>query len=262
MQFEVLAKLDDLWKTRIDGCPDAAILEYVSTVEGVKGLEHNFKLVFGSLDMPAGDKDRSFYEYILVRDEGEDDQEIPVESLFDDLGVSGFVFPLNKFTKSKWGEQHSRIQREVLITDLRDISTDGKVTRVVAQTWGGLTPGSVKLVAGTHYRISNRLIDFNISKVLSTLIELDFQSMVSDASQIPFLQLILDPKSFGRDKIAAESQAQTKRGNNIQRLFQELKGLDVDSAGGLVLKKSQNYAAQRILSNRLSVVWGPPGKLE
>jgi hypothetical protein len=39
-----------------------------------------------------------------------------------------------------------------------------------------------------------------------------------------------------------------------------LKSLGNDIAGSLVLKASQHKATQRILGNRLSVIWGPPGR--
>ncbi|KAJ7594888.1 hypothetical protein C8J56DRAFT_927866 [Mycena floridula] len=255
-QFEVLAKLTELWKARIDGCPNAPVLQYESSTQSVAGSEHSFILVSGTLDAPPGDKDRSFYDYLLVQD-GDDDQ-IPVESLFDDLLVSSLVFPLNKYTKARWTDQHSRVQSELFIADIRDIQSDAQPARitVILRTWGGW---GAKFTPGNFYRISPRLVDFNVTKVLSTLVELDFRCTDIDSSHIPFVQLIVDPSTFGRDKEIMESKAQKKRGGGIQSLFRELSNLNVESAGALVLKASQNRASQRILSNRLSVVWGPPG---
>ncbi|KAJ7287131.1 P-loop containing nucleoside triphosphate hydrolase protein [Mycena rebaudengoi] len=262
-QFEVLAKLSELWKARIQGCPDAPVLEYRATIQGAKGLEHVFHLVSGVLDMSAGDKDKSFFDYIMTEDEAGQDTEsgIPVEALYDDLSVSGLMFPLNRYTKPKWDTQHPAVQRKLLVADLRDIAVDGNKTKVTVQTWGGW---GVQLFAGHHYRLSPRLVDFNITKILSTLLELDMRAVTSPEfrADVPFLQLILNPKSFGEDPELIESGKQlVKVENRIQSLFRELRNLDglEKAAGSLVLKPSQHQAVQRILSSRLSVLWGPPG---
>lgn len=220
--------------------------------------------------MAASDKEWSFYDYLLAEDTLTD--EIPVEVLFDDLGVSGLVFPLNKYTKPRWEQQHPSVQKYLLLADIRDIFAGGNQTKVAIETWG--PAACLKLEQGRLYRISPRLVDFNVTKVLTTLLELDLQCMQHDdpdevpvaqhRKHPPFLQLMLDPKSFGREResfiVEAENRLK-KSGNAMQRLFRNLRDLDVDAARALVLKDSQNRAAQRILSNRLSVVWGPPGKL-
>ncbi|KAF8146877.1 hypothetical protein K438DRAFT_1910626 [Mycena galopus ATCC 62051] len=237
-QFEVLAKLTELWKARIEACPDAPVLEYKETIQGAKGVEHAFYLISGSLDIPAGDKDKAFYDYIMTEDDtGPDD--IPVEALFDDLK------PV--------------VRQKLLVADLRDIAVDGQRTKVTVQTWGGW---DVKLVTGHHYRLSPRLVDFNTTKVLSTLLELDIAATTGGDTDVPFLQLILDPRSFGDDPEFVELGKEfVKVESNIQRTFRQLKELDAagGAAGALVLKPSQHRAVQRILSSRLSVLWGPPG---
>ncbi|KAJ7503041.1 hypothetical protein B0H11DRAFT_1906826 [Mycena galericulata] len=220
--FEVLAKLTELWKARIEGCPDAPVLQYRETVQGAKGVEHIFYLVSGGLDMSGGDKDKAFYDYIMTEDDTRAG-DIPVEALYDDLSVSGLMFPLNKYTRPKWNAQSPVVQQKLLVADLRDITLDGQRTRVTVQTWGGW---DVRLVAGRHYRLSPRLVDFNITKVLSTLLELDMRSITTSPSlraDVPFLQLILNPRSFverGKEFVKVE--------NTIQSVF-------------------------------LSVLWGPPG---
>ncbi|KAJ6589935.1 hypothetical protein DFH09DRAFT_219264 [Mycena vulgaris] len=260
-QFEVLAKLSELWKARIEGCPDAPVLEYKETVQGVKGVEHSFYLISGALDIPTRDKGKAFYDYIMTEDETSPD-DIPVEALYDDLSVSGLLFPLNRYTKPKWDTQHSIVQRKLLVADLRDITLDGQRTKVTLQTWGGW---SVKLIAGHHYRLSPRLVEFNLSKVLSTLLELDMRAIGSQEHRldVPFLQLILAPRSFGDDPEFVERGKEfVKEANVIQSTFRTLRSLDNNSEsvpGQLVLKPSQHRAVQRILSSRLSVLWGPPG---
>ncbi|KAJ7496852.1 hypothetical protein FB451DRAFT_1209000 [Mycena latifolia] len=259
-QFEVLAKLSDLWKARIEGCPDAPVLEYKETVQGVKGVEHSFYLLSGALDIPSRDKGKTFYDYIMTEDETSPD-EIPVEALYDDLSVSGLLFPLTRYTKPKWEAQNPVVQRKLLIADLQDIAIDGQRTKVTLHTWGGW---NVKLVAGRHYRLSPRLVDFNITKVLSTLLELDMRAIENSEHRVnvPFLQLILDPRSFGDDPEFAERGKECVRvENTIQSTFRTIRGLDnlENVAGALVLKPSQHRAVQRTLSSRLSVLWGPPG---
>lgn len=237
-----------MWKARIEGCPDAPVLEYKETVQGAKGVQHTFYLLSGSLDMPSGDKDKAFYDYIMTEDDtGPDD--IPVEALFDDLSVAGLLFPLNRNTKSKWDAQNVIVRRKLLVADLRDIAVDGQRTKVTIQTWGGW---DVKLVAGHHYRLSPRLIDFNTTKILSTLLELDIAATTSFDADVPFLQLILNPRSFGDDPEFVEMGKEfVKVENNIQSMFRQLKDLDTaGGAGALVLKPSQHRAVQRILSSR------------
>ncbi|PPQ77251.1 hypothetical protein CVT26_005990, partial [Gymnopilus dilepis] len=101
--------------------------------------------------------------------------------------------------------------------------------------------------------------------VLSALFEVDLTWDSENASSthddvthhhVPFLQLITDPNSLGRLPSAAKY---VKTENEIQKLFRELQDLGNIPAASLVLKLSQHKATQRILSNRLSVIWGPPG---
>jgi hypothetical protein len=214
----------------------------------------------GTLDM-SPDKERAFYEYLLVEDD-DDVNEIPVEALFDDLSVSGLVFPLSNHMRSRWHAQHPTVQRKLLLADLRDIVIDGRLSRVTLRTWGN---SDMKLVPGRRYRLSRRLVDFNITKVLSTLVELDFrcgpagEGGVEDA---PFLQLVSDPRSFARNRqeSGGVSSVFLKTERNIQKLFQELSSLGNNQAKALLPKASQRRATQRILTHRLSVIWGPPGE--
>ena len=261
----MLAKLTDLWQSRIDGCPEVPILEY----HGARhGTDHEFRLVSGAVEVPPTDRDMAFYDKLLVLDTNSSTSEgydsIPAEALFDDLGVSGLVFPLNGFTKSNWLRQNARVQQEVLLADVRNILTDkdGQKTLIILRTWA-----EMQLEVGAMYRLSSRLIDFNTTKILSALFELDLcwgaqtEDLYYDEEQtvhhnVPFLQLILDPNSFGSIHMAKEY---VKTENGIQKLFRDLKSLNSGVAGSLVLKASQHRVTQRILSNRLSVIWGPPG---
>ncbi|EEB95417.1 hypothetical protein MPER_05618, partial [Moniliophthora perniciosa FA553] len=257
-QFEVLAKLSVLWKARIEGCPEAPVLQYRSTRQGSKGsLEHIFHLKTGVLDMHSSDKERSFFDYLLVEDDKDDDfGKLPTEALFDDLGLSGIMFPLNRYTKGRWLSQHPDVQNHLFVADVRDMSLDGENTQVSIQTWGG---AEIKFVPGKHYRLSPRLVDFNTAKILSTLFELDLRCEAGEP--VPFLQLALDPNLFRRESRNAQSEESLKAlrraGVKIQSLFQQLKGLDVESAGPLLLKASQNLCCSAPYSmNRTFLSFG------
>ncbi|KDR75650.1 hypothetical protein GALMADRAFT_248246 [Galerina marginata CBS 339.88] len=275
-QFEVLAKLTELWQSRIDSCPEAPTLEFCNVVQGANGLEYIFRLVSGTVDVPASDRDISFYDKLLVLDtpdllRGEDGfDNLPVEALFDDLGVSGFVFPLNRYTKASWAQQDPRVQRELFVADVRNVylDQDRRHTMVALRTWG---TGQLMFKRGLVYRLSPRYVDFNTTKVLSALFEIDLcwgaenelfgpdddeEGELYAHHYVPFLQLIIEPHSLGTIP-AAKMYIKTE--NTIQRLFRHLKDLGNVTAGSLVLKASQHKATQRILLNRLSVIWGPPG---
>ena len=262
----MLAKLTELWRSRIDGCPDAPVLEY-ETIQVSTSIGHCFRLVSGALDMPS-DKDRAFFDYLLAEDCDDTNTgnnlnqfSVPVEALFDDLGVSGLMFPLNKYTKSKWNEQHPIVQDKLLVADLRDIVIQGHKTVVTLQTWGSF---NLKLMQGRRYRLSPRLVDFNLAKILSTLLELDLRldSDITAVPKLPFLQLITKPRSLAFDGESTSNMSKTalETETSIQSLFRELHNLGSDAAGALILKSSQRRAARRILSQRLTVIWGPPGK--
>ena len=247
-------------------------LEYLNVEQGPKGPEYIFRVLTGNIDMSATEKERSFFDFILTGDPHSTSlpdpyENIPVEALFDDLAVSGLVFPLNRWTRAQWEVQDARVRDELCVADVRNVFMDdaGRETRVALRTWG---TWSIRLEGGSIYRLSPRLIDFNTTKVLSTLFEMDLRwNTVEDYDyddydihrQIPYLQLILQPESFGEAYRGKELQ---KREAKIQKRFNELSRLEVKGAGSLVLKASQHKAAQRILTNRLSVIWGPPGRTQ
>lgn len=258
--------MTELWNSRIDSCPDAPVLEFRNATPGNRGVEYVFKLVSGILDMPP-DREQPFYDKLLVKDttsENGMDGIIPVEALFDDLAVSGYVFPLNRYTKAYWEAQPSVVQEQLAVADIKDIKAIGRETIVTIRIWG---TWKTQLQPGTHYRLSPRFVDFNTAKVLSSLFEIDLHYeteanvdegwMTRDLAQVPYLQLILEPQMFGR---APTPERSLKIEGDIQKLFKDLAELENASAGSLVLKPSQHKAVQRILTNRLSVIWGPPGE--
>ena len=253
----------------MDGCPDAPILQYKTTAsDSSNGVDHIFSLIGGSLDTKVVDNDKSYYDYILVHDV-DDDESTPIEALFDDLGVSGLFIPLNKNTKPRWTQQHPSVREGLLLADIRDIAPDPSLRiRVAIKTWGDADSPHLKLVPEQCYRISPRLVDFNTSKVLESLVEIDFRkddiaAEDPEHGSLPFIQLLMDPKSLGRERdpeTILDGQANKKVGIKTQSLMKELENL-TGKDSPLVLRQSQAKAAKRILSNRLAVVWGPPGEL-
>jgi hypothetical protein len=281
----VLLKLQELWDSRIEGCPDAPLLVYRSTRTDTSGGSrdnskvtvylHYFDLLAGNLDAaPERDRDRAYFDYILVKEDDKNDHSdqprgechLPLEALFDDLSVCGLVFPLNRYIRSKWEDGQATEVKDgsLWVADIRDVKiTDGK-TQVVMRTWSG--GGAAKtLSVGATYRLSPRLVDFNTTKMLSTLVELDLQmtpvaTSLSDKSLPLFAELISKPKSFSghgsavspteafRIKVVLDAET------SMHRLYTELRELGNENAGALVLKASQRRAARRILSERLTVM--------
>jgi len=251
-----LAKLTELWNSRIDGCPDAPVLEFRSAKQGSRGIEYAFKLVSGVLDIPP-DREQPFYDKLLVKDvisESDPEGSIPVEALFDDLAVSGYIFPLNRFTKSIWDAQPTAVQEQLAMANTTDIKAVGQETIVTLCIWG---TWKILLEEGAQYRLSPRFVDFNTTKVLSSLFEIDLQYETDAEVQVPYLQLIQERQLSG---CAPLPEMSLKIEGDIQKLFRDLAGLGSEGAKPLVLKPSQHKAVQRILTNRLSVIWGPPGK--
>ncbi|KAF7315521.1 AAA-12 domain-containing protein [Mycena indigotica] len=252
-QFEVLAKLSEMWKSRIDGCPDAPVLEY--KIEDSNTENHVFYLISGNIDA-SGSKNQLF-DYVLAED---DNGSIPPETFFDDLSLLGCRFPIDNsdIKAEQWDTQNPIVIEKLCIAGVHDIRVLLGRTRVVLKLWG---QSNTLLKGGAHYRLSPRLVDFNTKKVLSTLLELDIKLTINP-TDISFLQLIVDPRTFAND---AEFHQRGQQLARIEATIQNNLSMLSNSHGpehqssALVLKASQHRAVQRMLSNRLSVLWGPPG---
>ncbi|KLO13677.1 hypothetical protein SCHPADRAFT_873805 [Schizopora paradoxa] len=266
-QFEVLAKLNELWEARINGCPDAVILQYRYTHRRPSGdYQHFFELLSGNVDM-ATDKDRSFFNFILTEDK--EDVEIPAEALFDDLGVFNCVFPLKKYNRFRWSQQARKIRQSVFVADVVDLRLQNNNTLVVAKTFGDF---DLKLKPWAYYRLSPRLVDFNLTKVLSSLIEMDLKTPLHPGymSLPPFLQLCSDPRGFASQSSVSPTESTKEllekelleKEKAIHTVLRELSRLNVDAASDLMLKPSQRRGLKRVLTHRLAIIWGPPGECQ
>ncbi|KAL0060392.1 hypothetical protein AAF712_012843 [Marasmius tenuissimus] len=258
-QFEVLAKLSELWNSRVDGCPDAPVVEYRSTRNTGDGAEYVFHLKSGSLDaFSTFEKDKHFFRYIMVPDDTEEVNELPPEILFDDLGLAGLV--LSSSNVYRWKEQHPLVQKNLVVADIYDMSLEEGHTQLLVRVWP--TAGNMlTFVEHCHYRLSPRFVDFNTTKVLSTLFELDLRSETSGCVA-PFLQVVKDPRTFQSSTTSDPDVVHLTRkmAEAIEMTLERLRDeVDAEHAGPLCLKPSQRRATMHILEQRLSVIWGPPG---
>ena len=170
--------------------------------------------------------------------------------------VCSLVFPLTRWTKGKWDQQHPPIREKCFVASVvethvvshADDNIDPKgepVSQAIVQTYG--TYGNL-LKAGGLYRISPRLVDFNLASTLLNLVTMDF--MEDTTTGVPFIELITDPQvyaispTFGGKK-ALDAEAM------INQRFNELAGLGVSHAAALTLKSSQRRATRRVIGSRL-----------
>lgn len=267
-----MTKLQQLWWSRIDGCPEAPLLAYKFTrAQGYGKYIHTFELLSGHVEAPS-DKSHSYYEYILCEDTpGDTSTGLPVEALFNDLLVYNLKFPLPATTRRRWDLQPREVRDNIFVVDIEDVTLNDHGTLVICKTWGAF---HLRLCPGKIYRISPRLVDFNLNKVLSTLIELDLQTPPNppwhliDPPVPTYLRFIVNPRIFSTLKALhsenSDSDSLEKRLLEGERevfdTYRELSCKGVKFAEKLTLMRSQRSVLRRILTHRLSVVWGPPGK--
>ncbi|KAG8809269.1 hypothetical protein FRC19_005339, partial [Serendipita sp. 401] len=267
-QFDVLLRLDALWQDRLDGCPNAPVLRYLGAEKKGSTWYQIFDIISGTLEPRV--EDRAFYDWILVPEMDLPRQNaVPPEVYFDDLSVCGLVFPLNRYTKDRWDDQHSIVKDAVTIANITDVRMSGDNnledksvnhgrprSQAVLQTFFT----GKQLQKGVLYRISPRLVDFNFARVLLNLVAMDFQYSFSGESgeSVPFHDLIENPPEF-----ASSDSYCGERGKRIEREvlkgLRDLAKLDVPHAKELILESSQQKAAEKLMVNRLTVIWGPPG---
>ncbi|KAG8771648.1 hypothetical protein FRC16_005878, partial [Serendipita sp. 398] len=267
-QFDVLLRLDALWQDRLDGCPNAPVLRYLGAEKKGSTWYQIFDIISGTLEPRV--EDRAFYDWILVPEMDPPRQNaIPPEVYFDDLSVCGLVFPLNRYTKDRWDDQHSIVKDAVTIANITDVRMSGDNnledksanhgrprSQAVLQTFFT----GKQLQKGVLYRISPRLVDFNFARVLLNLVAMDFQYSFSGESgeSVPFHDLIENPPEF-----ASSDSYCGERGKRIEKEvlkgLRDLAKLEVPHAKELILESSQQKAAEKLMVNRLTVIWGPPG---
>lgn len=265
-----------MWNDRLEGCPNAPLLRYNrSQKQTNRKWQHLFDIASGSLEQRPGD--RPYYDWILVPEKGEAaqiDEEVAPEIFLDDLlrmlalasdfransdlmdTVCSLVFPLTRWTKGRWEQQHPLIREKCFIANVAEIqvvshandSIDPKdewVSQAIVQTYG--TYGNL-LKAGRLYRISPRLVDFNFARTLLNLVTLDF--IVDTTTEVPFISLITDPQVFAISPTFGGKKALDVEARINQR-FNELAGLGVSHAAALTLRSSQRRATRRMIGSRL-----------
>ena len=122
---------------------------------------------------------------------------------------------------------------------------DELVSQATIQTFG--TYGNL-LKARSLYRISPRLVDFNLARTLLNLVTLDF--MEETTIEVPFVSLVTDPQVFAISPTFGGKKALDAEATINQR-FNELTNLGVSHAASLTLKSSQRRAARRVIGSRL-----------
>ena len=122
---------------------------------------------------------------------------------------------------------------------------DQLASQAIVQTYS--TYGNLPKARGL-YRLSPRLVDFNLTRTLLNLVTLDF--MEDATSEVPFVSLITNPQAFaisltfgGKKALDAEA--------TINQRFNELASLGMSHAAALTLKSSQRRAARRVIDSRL-----------
>jgi hypothetical protein len=169
------------------------------------------------------------------------------------------MFPLTRSTRPRWDQQLKVVRDEVFIANVEEVnvvSDDGSRkphTQVTLRTFYT----DKKLERGKLYRISPRYVDFSLNKVLLNLVLMDFDATLANEA-VPFIDLIDEPTQFSDSSSFGEDLL--KKEKDITNGLNELAKLENNHAKALILKSSQERAAQRMIMKRLSVVWGPPGR--
>jgi hypothetical protein len=109
------------------------------------------------------------------------------------------------------------------------------------------------------YRMSPRLVDFNFNRVLLNLVTMDFQHTLTD-DPVPFMDLIENPSLFA-DSPSFCGDKERRIEKLIMTDLSDSSGIEHKDASALLLKASQRRAALRMMMKRLSVIWGPPGRV-
>ncbi|PVG00252.1 P-loop containing nucleoside triphosphate hydrolase protein [Serendipita vermifera] len=258
LQFETVTNLQALWRDRLDGCPNAPLLRYVGAEKHDDKWFNIFDLMSGTVEAPV--EDRKFYNWLLVAEPDPNQDIVPPEIYFDDINVCGLVFPLTRYTRAKWDEQHQRVRDEVFIANISDIrlaSSGGGDHRPKTQVMMQTYYTGKQLQKGLVYRISPRLVDFNLNRVLLNLVFMDFQESVS-GEKVPFIEMITYPQTFANPE-SYRDPVEERKEQEIHRGLRELAKLEVKDAAALIPRSSQHRAALRMMLKRLTVIWGPPG---
>src|SRR5579859_656864 len=235
----LLLSLRDLWRDRIDSSRPTPVLELSSFADGSWNV--HFKVIEGGKDLDAGG-DIKLFDRMLCRIDTAD--EPPPEVLFEDLLYFNSVFPL---AKAKWDSQPDTILRNIALA--HPVSLDQSMATLQLYR-----SSKFKLTPGDKFRLVPRLVDFNISKILRNILEVDVSAR---SGPKPFLlRLLENPSEVGRTIIGEDTEREERR---LNVLYRQLRDLGNTDANQLVFQPSQRRAMRSILKRQVTVVWGPPG---
>jgi hypothetical protein len=158
--------------------------------------------------------------------------------------VCSLFFPLNRFTKVKWEEQQELVKEKCLVAKVVEIidPKNESISQAIIQTYGkyGNWP-----IPGTLYRISPRLVDFNLAHTLLNLVTLDFMNTTMEVS---FVSLVTNPQVFANKPTFGGAKALHAE-ETINQRFNEFSDLGVSHAAALTLKTSQRKATKRVIGS-------------
>ncbi|KAJ3181160.1 hypothetical protein HDU87_001289 [Geranomyces variabilis] len=120
------------------------------------------------------------------------------------------------------------------------------------------------LKPGREYVLSTRMVDFNSSKLVKTLLTIDLRMQDCRAAGIPppfFAQLLCGDPAIDEPLAGSVLDADNDTERRVQRFYREQYDLANRERRerALLFVGSQHTAFRRVLARRVSVVWGPPG---
>ncbi|GAA94384.1 uncharacterized protein L969DRAFT_199954 [Mixia osmundae IAM 14324] len=245
-QFETLSRLDKLVTGRIDDTSSIASLIFLGSFksDGNVWLQR-FRVVQGALDPPAEANGFPLYDYLLVKASNHVDLAV---TGFPDLALSNARVPLTYGAAASWRSMSDEVRESVHFASIESVDD----TLVCLRTWSDPWKQPEK---GSEYQVHLRLTDFSFRNILTRLMIIDISST---QSLHPFVSLVSDADAFAAEPSFGGSADELAREAQMSSLFTALKGLRPDIAR-VAFQPTQRRAFRRMLTNRLSVVFGPPG---
>ncbi|KAJ1561227.1 hypothetical protein HK096_005510, partial [Nowakowskiella sp. JEL0078] len=113
------------------------------------------------------------------------------------------------------------------------------------------------LLSNYRFNLKERYINFNIKKLVKTLLEI--QIRLNETHTVPiFIQALRGSNDFGLQSTQYKRDSEImKQMNKFYSDFYDLQKIDVDHV--LHFQPSQSRAFKSIVEKRMTIVWGPPG---